>query len=761
LRGKGKCATMEDFLKNILRGVGLLFALYSAYEIRLGAVRVYGKVIHEFDPWFNYRATEYLVRNGAEKFFTWYDEESWYPLGRPVGTTIYPGLQFTAAYIYYGVNAIGWDMSLNDVCVYVPAVFGPLSTLFVFLLAYETNNQSVTSGVFAALFMAVAPAHLMRSVAGGFDNESIAVCAICGTFYFWIRSLRGEGSWVWSIATSLMYIYMVGAWGGYTFVLNMVGVHAAILILMGRFTPNLHKAYTLWYVVGTLGAIQFPVVGYAPLKSLEQLGPMAVLLWLQLMLVCWHYKKRMGDMINDRQYQEFMFMLFAGAALFAVLVLIFVLPRGFLGPVSARIRGLFVQHTRTGNPLVDSVAEHQATRDEMYYQYFHMMCYLLPVGFVSLFFSPSNSKLFMISYTLISGYFSRKMIRLVLILGPSACVVAGIAFELILTWSMEQLSISDDEEEEDSGKGKKDGKKGGKGGGKASRAVKDFSFFKDAKKFYDDNLLLRKGMGVLFLGLLVTNSFSYWNHSWAMSDNLSNPSIMVLGRGPSGEPVMIDDFREAYWWLRDNTPEDARVMSWWDYGYQINGIANRTTIADGNTWNHEHIALLGRALVSPVKKSHRIVRHLADYVLVWSTQYGGMWGDDIAKSPHMARIGGSVYKEINPDEFYQDEKGNPSDMMRKSLIYTLVHYRLNPAVPALKADTFEEVYTSKNRMVRIYKVLKVSKKSKKYCKEGRGYQAWFEGRPLVSAYPPGLQEILAGKEDYEQLEDFNKGWKEK
>ena len=25
-------------------------------------------------------------------------------------------------------------------------------------------------------------------------------------------------------------------------------------------------------------------------------------------------------------------------------------------------------------------------------------------------------------------------------------------------------------------------------------------------------------------------------------------------------------------------------MAWWDYGYQINGIANRTTIADGNTW---------------------------------------------------------------------------------------------------------------------------------------------------------------------------------
>ncbi len=34
---------------------------------------------------------------------------------------------------------------------------------------------------------------------------------------------------------------------------------------------------------------------------------------------------------------------------------------------------------------------------------------------------------------------------------------------------------------------------------------------------------------------------------------------------------ILDDFREAYFWLRQNTPEDARVMSWWDYGYQIAG----------------------------------------------------------------------------------------------------------------------------------------------------------------------------------------------
>ena len=32
---------------------------------------------------------------------------------------------------------------------------------------------------------------------------------------------------------------------------------------------------------------------------------------------------------------------------------------------------------------------------------------------------------------------------------------------------------------------------------------------------------------------------------------------------------MFDDVREACCWLRQNTREDAVVMSWWDDGYQI------------------------------------------------------------------------------------------------------------------------------------------------------------------------------------------------
>jgi len=42
-------------------------------------------------------------------------------------------------------------------------------------------------------------------------------------------------------------------------------------------------------------------------------------------------------------------------------------------------------------------------------------------------------------------------------------------------------------------------------------------------------------------------------------------------------------------------------MSWWDYGYQIAGMANRTTLVDNNTWNNSHIALVRVAVFCGVE----------------------------------------------------------------------------------------------------------------------------------------------------------------
>ncbi len=58
---------------------------------RLFSVIRFESIIHEFDQWFNYRSTAYMTENGFYNFLNWFDELAWYPLGRIVGGTVYPG----------------------------------------------------------------------------------------------------------------------------------------------------------------------------------------------------------------------------------------------------------------------------------------------------------------------------------------------------------------------------------------------------------------------------------------------------------------------------------------------------------------------------------------------------------------------------------------------------------------------------------------------------------------------------------------------
>ena len=55
----------------------------------------------------------------------------------------------------------------------------------------------------------------------------------------------------------------------------------------------------------------------------------------------------------------------------------------------------------------------------------------------------------------------------------------------------------------------------------------------------------------------------------------------------------------------------------------------------------------------------------------------GMMGDDLAKSPHMANIGGSVYHDVPREGYWVDREDNPSPLMKQSLLYKLHTYKIH------------------------------------------------------------------------------------
>mmetsp|Transcript_3962 Transcript_3962/g.8643 ORF Transcript_3962/g.8643 Transcript_3962/m.8643 type:complete len:996 (+) Transcript_3962:177-3164(+) len=810
-------------------------ALVEAYTIRLYAINEFGLVIHEFDPYFNYRAAEYLWANGSSMFFKWFDYQSWYPLGRPVGTTIYPGMQYTSVWIKMFILP---DWSINDICCFVPVWFGVLATLTTAALCYTTvsstknaekskslltdipvvsqitnhavvplvrivekllirttgsnwgmathkNPPALESAVFAALIMSNIPAHLLRSVGGGYDNESVATTAMQLTFWTWTWTLTATNPTSASVLgaiSGVMYFYMVASWGGYVFVINLIGVHALLVLLLRKLSfEQLYYSYTSFYTVGTFLAMQVPVVGWTPIKSIEQLGPFGVFVGLQGLMIM---------IVSEKKYPKVNKWRVRGAVVAAFVVvslpvLLYLYNSGYFGPISSRVRGLFVKHTKTGNPLVDSVAEHQAASKEAYFQYLNQITYIAPVGIaiVSVIGCTAASS-FLIVYAIAAYFFSLKMVRLILLLAPIASVCGGILLGYCFAWSIggifgkdsrpsldaiwmdekiePEIAASPAEEDDswmdDSEKKGNNNAKGGKKkkASKKKTVNKDVEKKKGSKKF--DPLWVtgvRVAIGLYFFYQSIPKVVEYATMCRQVAQQISHPTIITKGQHRhTGEKVIIDDYREAYFWLRDETPEDARIMAWWDYGYQITGISNRTTIADGNTWNHEHIALLGRILTGPEKDAHRIARHLADYVLIWA----GGGGDDLAKSPHLKRIANSVYRGLCAEptcrDFSMMRGGIPTPLVKESLLYKLHSNGLTEGVVA-DPNRWREVFRSKYGKVRIYKILSVSKESKEWVENNRKCDApdsWF----CPGQYPPALEKILAEKRDFAQLEDFNR-----
>ena len=123
--------------------------------------------------------------------------------------------------------------------------------------------------------MYVCTGYISRSVAGSFDNEGIAIFALIITFYCWLKAVK-TGSMFWGCMSALSYFYMVSAWGGYIFIINLIPIHVFFLLITGRYSHRLYVAYSTLYVLGTLLSMQITFVGFAPVQSSEHMAGMGL-----------------------------------------------------------------------------------------------------------------------------------------------------------------------------------------------------------------------------------------------------------------------------------------------------------------------------------------------------------------------------------------------------------------------------------------------------------------------------------------------------
>ena len=73
-------------------------------------------------------------------------------------------------------------------------------------------------------------------------------------------------------ATSNSYFYMVAAWGGYIFIINLIPFHAFALLISGRYSHRLYVAYCTFYIIGTIMSMNIMFVGFIAVTSPEHLA---------------------------------------------------------------------------------------------------------------------------------------------------------------------------------------------------------------------------------------------------------------------------------------------------------------------------------------------------------------------------------------------------------------------------------------------------------------------------------------------------------
>lgn len=506
------------------------------------------------------------------------------------------------------------------------------------------------------------------------------------------------------------------------FIINLIPLHVFVLLLMGRYSRRTFIAYTSFFITGLILSMQIPFVGFQPIKTSEHMASAGVF----ALLIAYATLKYTQSFLTKAEFKYFFLVAVIGSAGIIFCGVVGLTWAGYIHPWSGRFYSLWdTGYAKIHIPIIASVSEHQPTTWVSFFFDLHILVCAFPAGVWYCVKEVNDERVFVILYAIFASYFAGVMVRLMLTLTPVVCVLAAIAFsktfEIYLKDDSPKLSAKEEEEE------KKQDNKNDRLYDKPQPA-KPKKVKEDKPKDIDS-----VGMNIktiIVIALLMMLMLFAVHCTWVTSSAYSSPSIVLASYNHDGSRTILDDFREAYFWLRQNTGDKARVMSWWDYGYQIAGMGNRTTLVDNNTWNNSHIALVGKAMSSNETAAYEIMRMLdVDYVLVIFGGVIGYSGDDINKFLWMVRIAeGEHPKDIRESDYFTpqgefrvDSAG--SKTLLNCLMYKLSYYRFGELQLDFRSPPgfdrtrgveignkdfelthVEEAYTTEHWLVRIYRV---------------------------------------------------------
>lgn len=592
----------------------LLIILFIAFTIRLFPIRweidpTTGKtnlLLSEFDPYFQYRFTEYMVKNGFLSWVwpnQWVDYQRWYPYGINVARAAYPGLPLTAAFLYRTLSFLGVNMDLMSFCAIFPALMGMLASLAIYFLGKDIGGEAV--GLLAALLLALSPSYIQRTSLGFFDDETIGILSLIVFAFLFLRAIDEnrplESGIKYALCAGAVLGYFCAGWGAAYYPIGLFTLFVFALIITNRYTRRLLIAYSMTFGLGLFIAVNVPKLSVNYLFTSAILPVAGVFVLLCLMEVVKNAPSEKGKVL-------------------AVTLLIALLVGGFLAlwrlgymeGVAGKFISVINPFARESSPLIESVAEHRISSWGSIYYELGVGIFFFAAGLFFAVRNLNNRNLFLLLFSLTSLYFACSMVRLFVLFAPAFSLLAALGIVGLLRPFVTLLR-------------------------EPQRAVvkKKFGLGHVSKEF--------SGTAVFLIFILLTTNLAFPSpkvYSQIVAPTtISGGSLSIVPQQP------VQEWINMLKWMRDNLDASTVVCAWWDYGYWLTVLGNVTSLADNATVNSTQIQNIGFIFMANETQALNMLKlYDAKYILVYVTiDSNGNWanaGGDEGKWMWMASISG-------------------------------------------------------------------------------------------------------------------------
>jgi len=434
-----------DLRINHLVIVGVLILSFSiSFLIRSQAAN-YGFELNEFDPFFNYRATEFIVNNGLLEYFDWHDDMSWYPTGRDVSATSQVMLHITAAITY---EIFGGNSSIYDFTILFPVIIGSLTVVIIFALVRLFAGTH--AGLFAAMLYSISLPIILRGTIGWFKSEPLGLFYGLLGLYLFLSGIKSDNKKIAIskiISGGIVLSFGLASWGGIQFIIIPLGVFFLTLPFVRKDHKFLIWSIPLFTATFLLATSIFERPGPNFVLGLGGFSLIVPTLFLMTCIFLQKVSKEENKIRNG-------LILLVSIILIGSTLLIINAESNFLPLPSFRYLNAINPFLTTTNPLVDSVAEHANTTLSQSFLFHSIMMIFAGIG-IWLILSKSKTEFLkndMKTFVLILGitgvYVSSAFVRLEVFASISVVILSSIALsvfskEIFKKNSSDKLTIPD------------------------------------------------------------------------------------------------------------------------------------------------------------------------------------------------------------------------------------------------------------------------------------------------------------------------------